>query len=635
MKWRGSRVLVAALCFSAWCALDGGTLARPVEAQAQTHPEADRLAVALRDALASGEFKRVRWVVPQTGPLLTWLSERWHELRSGAWEARSWQVRYEPYYVHTDAMAGVLRVTAQSSSGASREETFQIEAVRRGGVWVFADPIPLERPDARVVRQEINLDLRLPGRLRAEALFRWKAEGPDRRLFFELAPGLQVAGAAVGATPVPFQQRGNMLYVLASSGDPNAVLKLNWEGPAEGVWGALTPGRMSVLEGSRAWWPRQPIPGRAVETKVAVMLPAGWVSLMPGEPAELERFPDGWLYRHQSDGSVADLPLWVGDWNHREERPGVTPVTGFAQPAQAGFLAAAAGEIQGISGYLAERLGLPTPRHWLLGEAGVAPSKVQGNVVLLSSETLASDVMRRTFLPGAMARALLERGNFAGTFAEQALMREGVPGYLAVQLLADTEGPAAARSRLWESIRRYESLVGTPQDQPLRTLSADLPDEARRTLLEDKAVVVLHMLRNRVGEKAFNRAVQRWASQGERTWQGFVAACEAEGKVALGPFVAQWVERPGRPEVALSEVSVETAAQGFAVVGKITQVGEPFALRLPLVLNTTGKARIYHLELGPGEVDFKLLSPDRPVRLRVDPAHDWLLKGPGPLELGN
>jgi hypothetical protein len=214
-------------------------------------------------------------------------------------------------------------------------------------------------------------------------------------------------------------------------------------------------------------------------------------------------------------------------------------------------------------------------------------------------------------------------------------MRESLAGYLALQWGAEAEGPAFFRAQLWEAIRRYENLVGTPDDWPLSKLPASAASGVRQVLLEDKGVLVFHMLRKQLGDEVFLRAVQRWVAQPERSWKAFLSAAETEGKVSLSEFVAQWMDRPGRPEFAISEVTVEPAGQGFAVRGKVAQVGEPFALRLPLVLSTTGQARIYHLDVSRGEVDFKLLTPDRPVRLRVDPAHDWLLKAPGSLELGS
>ncbi|MEB3284935.1 MAG: hypothetical protein VKN33_06595 [Candidatus Sericytochromatia bacterium] len=597
-------------------------------------PDSEKLAIALRDALASGEFKRVRWVVPQGGPMLTWLNERWHEMRSGAWSPRSWEVRYETFYARSDGMAGILEIAVQTSDSRHLTRSFPIQALRRAGVWVFSDSIPLGRPDAVVSSQELNVDLRSPGYLRAESLMRLKASGPDRRIFFELAPELKVTRATWGRETLPFRQIGDLVYVGAPVRELDAAIRLVWEGEIPTAGAVRKPGLVTVLPPTSAWWPRQPVPARSFATKAAVMVPAGWVSLMPGDPPDVERFPDGWLYRHRSESPLSNLSLWMSDWPHREQRTGVTPVTGYAQSVNAGALAAAAAEVQSASGYLADRLSLPTPRHWLIGECGALVSQVQGNLLLLSSETLASDIMRRTFVPSAMAATLLEQLTLSGTEGEQLLLREGLSGYLAAQLLAQTEGSMAFRDRLWESIRRFDAIVGTSGDIPLSKVDAEMSSDLRRVLLQDKGVMVFHMLRNRLGGDVFARALRNWAARPERSWVSFVAACEAESQKNLSAFIAQWLGRTGRPEVSLADVQIMEAGDGFAVTGRLIQQGEPFSIRLPLILNTQGQSRIYHLDLSVGEVEFKLLSPHRPVRLRVDPAHDFLLKGPGPVELG-
>jgi hypothetical protein len=94
----------------------------------------------------------------------------------------------------------------------------------------------------------------------------------------------------------------------------------------------------------------------------------------------------------------------------------------------------------------------------------------------------------------------------------------------------------------------------------------------------------------------------------------------------LARFFHDWTERAGAAALAVEVGGVEPAADGFVVRGTLrqTQVGEPFALDVPIAFQGEGgePAVVYELRLEAGAAPFAFRVRERPVVLQVDPEFD-------------
>jgi aminopeptidase N len=152
-------------------------------------------------------------------------------------------------------------------------------------------------------------------------------------------------------------------------------------------------------------------------------------------------------------------------------------------------------------------------------------------------------------------------------------------------------------------------------------------EEPWRRLTEDKGVMVWHMLRRRLGDPAFARLLADCygaAAAGPLRVSDVRRIGERAAGVPLGRFFSQWLDTAGRPRLTLEGLSVEQGRKGWVVRGRLVQEGPAFALRVPLVLTTAGRPRVYEVELASEATRFVLQSPDRPLGLRIDPIHDTL-----------
>jgi hypothetical protein len=135
--------------------------------------------------------------------------------------------------------------------------------------------------------------------------------------------------------------------------------------------------------------------------------------------------------------------------------------------------------------------------------------------------------------------------------------------------------------------------------------------------------MVFHMLRQRLGDAGFTRAIQtfyrkhRWT---QASWADLESVFSAAAGEDLGPYFEQWVLRPGAPALAMT---VEPGAEEGRRLVRVrqTQAGEPYALSVPVALTVAGEpdARVTVLDLAQ-QADLDL--PDGVVRVDLDPQFD-------------
>jgi hypothetical protein len=141
--------------------------------------------------------------------------------------------------------------------------------------------------------------------------------------------------------------------------------------------------------------------------------------------------------------------------------------------------------------------------------------------------------------------------------------------------------------------------------------------------------MVFHMLRRSLGDAVFLQGLRRFYRDNLFTKAGF-ADLEYEFSAAAGeslaPFFHQWVERPGAPQLEISEVKSVWEDNGFHLSFTVQQAqpGDPYALRLPLAITLEGHAKAWQttVSLARASQQVRLAAPARPLHVEVDPHFD-------------
>jgi len=136
-------------------------------------------------------------------------------------------------------------------------------------------------------------------------------------------------------------------------------------------------------------------------------------------------------------------------------------------------------------------------------------------------------------------------------------------------------------------------------------------DAASRSIGYGKAAMVFHMLRMQLGDDAFFgglRTLLRQKPFQRVSWDDFRNVFQQESGKELSAFFKQWLERKGLPELRLSNVSVAHAVSGFTLSFDLGQVGDSYALDVPLKV-------VY--ELG-GEKSTRVFTAQQGKRIEIE-----------------
>jgi len=201
---------------------------------------------------------------------------------------------------------------------------------------------------------------------------------------------------------------------------------------------------------------------------------------------------------------------------------------------------------------------------------------------------------------------------------------EGLTAYLADHLIQEQRGQGAAYRR--DTLQKYRSYVRDGRDFPLTEFRAR-HSAATEAVGYGKSLMGFHMLRRLVGDDAF----REWAARFYREEKGEQASfadiqrtMEAVAKRDLSRFFRDWTARAGAAELAVEIDGVVAVEGGFEVRGRLleTQEGEPFALEVPVAVQTAGATVETTVALAATSAPFAIRTADRPLVLRVDPAFD-------------
>lgn len=166
---------------------------------------------------------------------------------------------------------------------------------------------------------------------------------------------------------------------------------------------------------------------------------------------------------------------------------------------------------------------------------------------------------------------------------------EGLTAYLADHLFQ--EMTAAGGEYRKDMLGRYRSFVTDAADFPLSRFTSR-NSAASQAIGYGKTLMLWHMLRLELGDALFIESLQDLYTERrfQRTSFADIEAIFSRNSGRdLSGFFAQWVERTGAPELALS-VSHPGTADTARITVRQTQSAAPYALKVPVALYYEGEA---------------------------------------------
>jgi len=208
-------------------------------------------------------------------------------------------------------------------------------------------------------------------------------------------------------------------------------------------------------------------------------------------------------------------------------------------------------------------------------------------------------------------------------------LSEGFAEYLGLMTVQTVMGQAAFRKELDENRNWYASVAGRselPIGAYTRVNSGTGTAVAVRYA---KGAFVLHMLRFVVGDEAFQKVLQTYATrfrgQSVRVDDFAQVASEVSGQDLSG-FFRQWINERVLPDYTIAEATSGPAEGGFRTTVRLRNAGTG-SMPLEVVFEQQGGAKtVKRVEVGSGAaVEIVETTPGRVTRVEADP-EKWILQ---------
>lgn len=373
----------------------------------------------------------------------------------------------------------------------------------------------------------------------------------------------------------------------------------------------------SFLPAASGWYPT---PEGLFTWRVALRLPAGQKGLVPGNRLSEEDNAQGYRAEFESPNPAEGIDLVAGPYSIEDAELQLDSgkkvrLRTWFHPELAdlakGYLEDTAGYIKRYSRIIGD---------YPFDDFSIVSSPTPTGFGMPSLTYLGREVLRLPFIRAtSLGHEVLHNwwGNGVYTDWRQGNWSEGLTTFMADYAFKEEEGEEAARQMRLGWLRDLAS-VPKEEDYPLSDFVSRQHGIAS-IIGYNKAAMVFLMLRDQIGEKAFNKGVQLlWQRKQFQAaaWSDLESAfSDAADHQALASFFQQWVKRRGAPRLRFTQASYGEGALKL----HLEQEGG-FQLSLPLRLRGSLGFRDEWLSLtSEAAQDFSLPLPKQPKTLELDP----------------
>jgi len=499
-------------------------------------------------------------------------------------------------------------------------------SLRRLAAFLFA---PLAALPAVAATPHLELELSLDPTTRVlHATAEWVATDDARfALHRSLVPTAALADGSVVAIEPGFEADGRRIWRIDAK--PGTRLRLEYGGklPAleardhRDVLGPMPPmasSKGSFLAAGSGWYPA---PGELFTYGVTLQLPAGQKGLVAGDllsetPPGANRYTARFEFRHAAEG----IDLMAGPYRVSER---IVPRRGAAALRLRTYFTAALEPL--ASGYLED-----SRRYIELYERQIGAYPFTGFSIVASPlptgfgmptlTYLGETVLKLPFIRAtSLGHEVLHNWWGNGVYPDYASgnWSEGLTTFMADYAYKERESPAAARAMRLAWLR--DSAAAPAGSQQTLASFRSRTHGAAATVGYGKSAMVFFMLRDLIGEEAFERGIRRfWERNRFRlaSWNDLQLAFEQASKRSLAVYFEQWLNRAGGPSVRI----VEARASGKSRLAiSLEQSAPPYALRLPVEIASAEGTETRWIAIERTKQKIELDVTATPESVRLDP----------------
>lgn len=379
--------------------------------------------------------------------------------------------------------------------------------------------------------------------------------------------------------------------------------------------------RGSFVPAAAAWYPE--IEGVLASYRFALELPAGQKGLVPGRLVEESehdgRYRASFDFPHPAEG----IHLIAGPY--RIESRDVQSWSGKLLKLRTYFHP----EIAALGiGYLdAVQRYIDLYESWIdaypFTEFSVVSSPTPTGFGMPTLTYLGIDVLRLPFIRAtSLGHEVLHNWWGNGVYPDYARgdWSEGLTTFMADYTYKEREGEGSARTMRLQWLRDFAA-VPPGADRPVAEFTART-HATSQIVGYNKAAMIFLMLRDRIGPEAFNDGLRRFSREHRfrvASWDDLRRAFQSAAGGDLAPFFAQWLARPGAPNVRIERAEASRPGEAHRVRLALAQDAPVWRVRVPVMVRTEQgeRARVVDLSSERASLAIDLDAP--PVSVTLDP----------------
>ena len=371
----------------------------------------------------------------------------------------------------------------------------------------------------------------------------------------------------------------------------------------------------SFLGASSGWYPA---PARTFTYRVRMTLRGAQTGLVAGRLLSEESGAAGYRASFESTTPAEGIDLMAGPYEVRERslvlgNKRVRLRTYFfadLAPLSEGYLEDCARYIERFSKAIGEYpfsqfsiVAAPLPSGFGMPSLTYIGASVL-KLPFIRATSLGHEVLHNWWGNGVLVD--YARGNWA----------EGLTTFMADYAFKEGESPQAAREMRLAWLRDLAALE--PQQQASLASFRSREHGAGAIVGYGKAAMLFFMLRDTIGEAAFERGIRQfWEARRFRlaSWDDLRSAFERASGRPLEAFFAQWLNRADAPAPRIAQAR----AEGRGLTLAIEQSSPPYALRLPVEILFEGRSELRWVETDKDRQIISVEIQAAPQAVRLDP----------------
>ncbi len=434
---------------------------------------------------------------------------------------------------------------------------------------------------------------------------------------------LQITGAVLeqlNTTPVLVRMGPDNTMRVPAAPAPQTLL-LSWSlDLSAGRSGDNLLGREGITLAGH--W--HPVPDRDMLYSLEAVLPGNFTAVCEAETVTEEK-GDKTRFRASYDHPIRSLHLAAGPYVVRSVTVGTIRLFTYFFPEDAGL---ADGYLESAASYLRryEKLLGPFP----FSRYAIVENRLPTGYGMPTFTLLGQAVVRLPFIRDTSLGHEILHSWFGNSVELKGNDNwcEGLTTYLADQSFAED------RDRGWEyrknQILRYLAYV--PRDNTMTLADFQGVGDNRpmaekiRAIGYDKGAMFFHLLRQRLGDKAFFKALRTFYAEKKyqrASWKDLEETFSRVGGRDLGPLFDQWLHRADLPDISMQLVQVEQQEGASHIIFHLVQHTEqPYTLPVRVVIHTLNERLEQVVELRDKDQKVELVVEDLPTEIVLDPEYD-------------